>query len=107
MVGVALLYGAWHAVAAHLVPTPAQKLNAIGWILAALCFTGLFAVKSALQLRPAGRWAQALHSWLFAGLYLDELFTRLTFRIWPPRIPRTVDLIPVFVPSPQTLDVRA
>ncbi len=32
-----------------------------------------------------GRLARALYPWLFAGLYLDERFTRFTFRVWPPR----------------------
>ena len=48
-----------------------------------LGFTCLFVLQAALQARPQGRLARALYPRLFAGFYLDELFTRLTFRIWP------------------------
>ena len=29
--------------------------------------------------------ANRLYDWIYAGLYLDERFTRLTFRLWPAR----------------------
>jgi NAD(P)H-quinone oxidoreductase subunit 5 len=47
---------------------------------------GLFIVKATLKAVPEGRFARTLYPWLFAGLYLDERFTQLTFRLWPPRI---------------------
>ena len=33
---------------------------------------------------PAKRRAVRLHAYLYHGLYLDEIFTRLTFLLWPP-----------------------
>ena len=57
------------------------------WVLA--CFALLFAVQGAVKARPQGAMARRLYPWLFAGLYLDELFTRLTFRLWPARAPTT------------------
>ncbi|MFO0650343.1 MAG: hypothetical protein U0326_29235 [Polyangiales bacterium] len=36
---------------------------------------------------PARAVSETIHVWLFAGLYLDERFTRWTFRVWPPRLP--------------------
>jgi len=86
--GVVLLYVGWHAAAAQLMPPHAGVSNALGWVLVAVGFVGLFAVKATLQRTPDGRAARALYPWLFAGLYLDERFTRLTFRVWPPRLQR-------------------
>jgi len=57
----------------------------VGWVLG--CFGLLFAVQGAVRARPQGALARWLYPWLFAGLYLDELFTRLTFRLWPARVP--------------------
>lgn len=84
--GVVLLYVGGHAAAARLLAPHAAASNALGWALVGLGFAGLFALKTALQTRPQGRLASRLYPWLFAGLYLDELFTRLTFRLWPPRL---------------------
>lgn len=86
--GVALLYVGWHAAAAQLMPSHAMAPNALGWMLVGAGVVGLFAVKTTLQARPEGWLARALHPWLFAGLYLDERFTRFTFRVWPPRLDR-------------------
>jgi len=88
---VALLYMAWHAAAAHLLPS-AESLNAssrFGWMIVGAGFVVLFVLKATIILRPGGRLARALYPWLFAGLYLDERFTQLTFRIWPPRLQRS------------------
>lgn len=84
--GVVLLYVGWHAAAAQLMPSDVEASNALGWVLVGSGFVGLFAVKATLQMLPDGRLARALYPWLFAGLYLDERFTRLTFRVWPPRL---------------------
>ena len=59
----------------------------VGWVLG--CFALLFVVQGAVRARPQGALARGLYPWLFAGLYLDELFTRLTFRLWPARAPTT------------------
>jgi NAD(P)H-quinone oxidoreductase subunit 5 len=83
--GVVALYVGWHFAAAKLMPAHAEAPNEVGWALVGVGFVGLFAVKSTLQALPDGRFARALYRWLFAGLFLDERFTRLTFFIWPPR----------------------
>ena len=82
---VVLLALGWHALAEHLLPAPMESTSALGWWLTCAGVVSLFAVKSALQLRPSGVFARALHPWLFSGLYLDEFFTAVTFRVWPPR----------------------
>ncbi|MEZ4393327.1 MAG: NADH-quinone oxidoreductase subunit L [Polyangiales bacterium] len=83
--GVAGMYFAWHALAARALP-PAGAPSALGWAFVAAGFTALFAVQSVLAARPRGGLARALHPWLFAGMHLDEAFTRITFRAWPPRL---------------------
>ncbi len=82
---VILLYGAWHIAFGRLFgraapPTP------FGWAVVLSGFIVLFAAHVALSSRPDGRLARALQPRLFAGLYLDEFFTRWTFWLWPPRL---------------------
>jgi NAD(P)H-quinone oxidoreductase subunit 5 len=86
--GLVILYLGSHAVAERVILAQPATSSAVGWWLTSAGFIGLFSIKSALQVRPNGGFARALHPWLFSGLYLDELFTRLTFRVWPPRVSR-------------------
>ena len=87
MVGVAALFAGWHWAAERVFKVPAHEASSvIAWTVVAVGFGALFAAQSLVQLRPNSRAAQKLHTWLFAGLYLDERFARLTFRVWPPRI---------------------
>ena len=60
----------------------------------------LFLVQGAVRVQPQGALARWLYPKLFAGLYLDELFTRLTFRLWPARVP-------AMPPAPATLATAA
>ncbi len=89
--GVALAYFGLHAVfsrwlgADNIGATPSMAF--VAWVLG--CFGLLFVVQGAVRARPHGAVARGLYPWLFAGLYLDELFTRLTFRVWPARAPAT------------------
>jgi NAD(P)H-quinone oxidoreductase subunit 5 len=57
-------------------------------------FMLLFLISATVSVWPQGRFAQRLQPHLFAGLYLDELFTRFTFRIWPVRLPDTARNLP-------------
>lgn len=83
---VLVLSTVWHALASRLLGTSGSSTDLLAWSIAGLGFFALFAVKTALHQAPTGRLAQTLHPWLFSGLYLDELFTRLTFRLWPPHL---------------------
>jgi NAD(P)H-quinone oxidoreductase subunit 5 len=40
-----------------------------------------------LRRAPRSAFSRRLSAWLFAGLYLDEWFTRTTLRVWPHRLP--------------------
>lgn len=84
--GLVVLWVGWHAAAALLIRVPTSGSNLFGWALVACGFSGLFLVKAVLQRHPEGKLARAWYPWLFAGLYLDERFTRVTFKIWPPRL---------------------
>lgn len=106
VLAVALLYVGGHLVAERLVPPSGASASALAWGLAGAAFLGLFALKAALQARPAGALARRLYPWLSAGLYLDEAFTRVAFRLWPPRLPQPQALATTVAP-PATLEVRA
>lgn len=87
-VGVTLLYAAWHALAARGLSLPvAPVASAASWAIVAAGVSLLFGLQVALQSRPHGWIARTLAPRLHAGLHLDEIFTRLTFRLWPPELP--------------------
>lgn len=105
--GVGLLYGGWHALAEHMFPAEGAMTNTIGWWMTGVGFIGLFALKSTLQRRPSGALARRLHPWLFSGLYLDELFTRVTFRLWPPRLGRPTAVASAVLCAPTPGEVQS
>jgi len=83
---VALAYFGLHLLFKQWLGAPAAaNMGLVGWVIA--CFVVLFIVQGAVRARPQGRLSRKLYPWLFAGLYLDEVFTRLTFRVWPARLP--------------------
>jgi NAD(P)H-quinone oxidoreductase subunit 5 len=53
--------------------------------LIGLLFGALFALQAAIRVRPQAPALQRLHPWFFGGLFLDEWFTRTTFRVWPAK----------------------
>ncbi len=85
--GLAAVYAGWHRLFGALVPSLALGTTAesvrLGVVVAG--FLVLFAVQALVSARPAGRFARVLYPACYAGFYLDEVFTRLTFRIWPPQ----------------------
>ena len=50
------------------------------------CFGALYLLQVWLLAYPRGVVARALYPRAYAGFYLDERFTRLTFRVWPARV---------------------
>ncbi|BCR25278.1 NADH-quinone oxidoreductase subunit L [Aquipseudomonas alcaligenes] len=91
----ALLLGAyllWHQAAAWILQQPG---SAAPWPLSALAlllFLGLYLLQALILARPQGALARRLYPLAFAGFYLDEHFTRLTFRLWPVRAPQAPSL---------------
>ncbi len=90
--GVALIYMGVHEVAAATLALQTGGAAA-GWVvaLAAGAFLALFALQSVIAAQPGSRLARALYPWFYAGFYLDELFTRFSFRLWPVRLPPSPD----------------
>jgi NAD(P)H-quinone oxidoreductase subunit 5 len=104
---VAVAYVAMHASAEHVFPSEGGGATTIGLWMTAIGFAGLFGLRTVLQRRPQGSLARRLHPWLFAGLYLDEFFTKLTFRLWPPRRPRAPRTLPRVVRAQTTAQVQS
>lgn len=53
-------------------------------------FASLFVLNWLLTYRAAHPKVQSLSVVLFAGLYLDEWWTRLTLKVWPVKLPAPV-----------------
>lgn len=84
-VGIIAMYMLLHAMFSAVVPSEAVPVPRV--LAAALAFLVLFALHMLLETRSNNRLARSLMPQLQAGLYLDELFTRATFRLWPVRLP--------------------
>jgi len=90
------LYLLWHALFAGLAPAPAEVGSPlVMWVIT--CFAALYGTQVWLRCHPQGRFARAFYPWAYCGFYLDETYTRLTFKLWP------VKLSPV---QAQTLAIR-
>lgn len=85
-VGASASYFGWHVIFELVAPW----INAGGpapdimWdiVVGGLCL--LFVIQSILQTSPNGWLANWLQPHLLSGLYIDDWFTRMTFRLWPP-----------------------
>ena len=99
LAAAALAWGAWHALFDRLLPPPVGgAATALAWSIVAAGFLALFVVQTVLQTRPTSRFAAWLQPRLFGAFFLDEWFTRMTFRLWPPRLeprPRAASIAPV------------
>jgi len=102
-VGVALLYAGLHALSARvLVPPAVPRVESASYFVVGAGLVLLFTLQVAMQARPNGALARTLGPRLFAGFYLDEIFTRLTFRLWPPKLPPKAPAAPLR--SPKTVE---
>jgi NAD(P)H-quinone oxidoreductase subunit 5 len=78
-------YLLWHLAAAYVLgtsPAPSDLQQYLG-VFALLLFISLYALQALIIAQPEGVLARRLYPLAFAGFYLDEHFTRLTFRLWP------------------------
>jgi NAD(P)H-quinone oxidoreductase subunit 5 len=90
VLGLPTLYAVWHVILAPIAP-PTESLpvpSAIAALIAAGFATAL-AVQAIVARAPQGRLARRLYPHALAGFHLDAVFTRLTFRVWPPTITPT------------------
>ena len=85
-VGATASYFGWHVVFELIAPwiNPPTKTPQIMWDIVVGGMSFLFVVQTVLQTSPDGRVANWLQPHLLAGLYIDDWFTRMTFRLWPP-----------------------
>jgi NAD(P)H-quinone oxidoreductase subunit 5 len=83
----AQIYFGWHWLLAERVGvvtfTPSSILAA--WTV--VIFLALYAAQAVILSRQSLAPKSRLYDWIYAGLYLDERYTRLTFRLWPARVP--------------------
>jgi NAD(P)H-quinone oxidoreductase subunit 5 len=83
------LYFALHIVFDGIAPAiSAEAESPFKWKVVTVGLVVLFIAQTLFQTNPRGRLARFLLPHLSSGLYIDEWFTRLTFRIWPPRLER-------------------
>lgn len=81
------LYLLWHLAASWILASGAAFASAPLYLslLALALFLGLYLLQAWIVARPKGLLARRLYPAAFAGFFLDEHFTRLTFRLWPVR----------------------
>ncbi len=88
-VAALLLYLGLHAGFGLVLPPSAPGAPGVASLLRLALVVGLFgasfAVHTWLTAAPTGLLARRLFPMVFAGFYLDEVFARLTFALWPPR----------------------
>jgi len=87
--GTALAYLLGHVAFAKLLPETQNVPLPEPW-RAAAAVAGLillFLLTAWLRARPESAFARWLYPRAFGGFQLDELFTRLTFRLWPATLP--------------------
>ncbi|MFY8274563.1 NADH-quinone oxidoreductase subunit L [Pseudoalteromonas sp. SSDWG2] len=76
------VYLLWHTGFAQI--TSANEQTSVG-LLIFVCavFTLLYAGQVAICRYPRTRAVKIFYPWVYNGFYLDETFTRLTFKVWP------------------------
>lgn len=80
-------YLLWHLGAAQVLgASPAQSgVQQYLTLLALLMFVSLYLLQTWVVAQPNSKLTRKLYPLVFAGFFLDEHFTRLTFRLWPVR----------------------
>ena len=84
---LAQLYIAGHLAFGALVPAAVMPAALPLTLWAGFSLAALYALQVGLLAFPRSQFAQAFYPWAYAGFYLDERFTRLTFRLWPISLP--------------------
>ena len=84
--GASAAYVGWHLLFDLLAPwiDATEETSTLKWSIVVDGLGFLFVAQSLLQISPNGWFANWLHPHLLSGLYIDDWFTRVTFRLWPP-----------------------
>jgi NAD(P)H-quinone oxidoreductase subunit 5 len=85
-VGASAAYAGWHVLFDLIAPwvDATGSTSDLKWSIVVDGLVFLFVAQSILQTSPNGWFANWLHPHLLSGLYIDDWFTRVTFRLWPP-----------------------
>jgi NAD(P)H-quinone oxidoreductase subunit 5 len=85
-VGASAAYVGWHVIFELLAPgiDAGMEASATKWTIVVTGLVVLYLAQSLLQTRPNGWFSRWLQPHLVSGLYIDDWFTRVTFRLWPP-----------------------
>jgi len=86
--GASAAYFGWHMMFEEVAPQISSILPAseLQWQIVVGGLVVLFLAQSIMQTRPNGRFSNWLQPHLDSGLYIDDWFTRVTFRLWPPAL---------------------
>jgi NAD(P)H-quinone oxidoreductase subunit 5 len=84
--GASAAYFGWHVVFELLAPeiNAGMEASPTKWTIVVSGLVVLYLAQSLLQTRPNGWFSRWLQPHLVSGLYIDDWFTRVTFRLWPP-----------------------
>jgi NAD(P)H-quinone oxidoreductase subunit 5 len=85
-VGATIAYFGWHVLFEQIAPeiSTGPSMTDLRWQIVIGGLGALFLAQSFMQLSPNGRFSNWLRPHLDSGLYIDDWFTRVTFRVWPP-----------------------
>jgi NAD(P)H-quinone oxidoreductase subunit 5 len=85
-VGATASYFAWHVLFELIAPwmNATPTTSELRWQVVVGGLVFLFIAQSIMQTSPNGRFANWIQPHLDSGLYIDDWFTRVTFRLWPP-----------------------
>lgn len=95
--GVVGLFLVWHTLFSNLLPVHHAPQAGL-LIFASLTFIVFYVAQVWVGTVPKGALAERLHSLAFAGFYLDEKVTRLTFLLWPISLKRPAATTHGYVP---------
>ncbi|MDN3652370.1 NADH-quinone oxidoreductase subunit L [Thalassotalea ponticola] len=91
MVGAGLIavlfhvYLLWHWLFAGIAPT-ANPVDGTLLSIVIVSFTLLYAGQVVIHLYAKQALVKRIFPWVYNGFYLDETFTRLTFKLWPAKL---------------------
>ena len=85
---VPAVYLVLHELVAKVVPHGTEAPVAL-LVFTGLGFSLLFLTQTSFIIAPEGRLAQRVRPWIYAGLFLDDVFTRAAFAVSPPPAPTT------------------
>ena len=84
--GASAAYFGWHIGFELVAPeiNAGIETSALKWNIVVIGLGVLFLAQTLMQTWPNGRFSRWLQPHLMSGLYIDDWFTRVTFRLWPP-----------------------